>query len=291
MPEQPGSTMRVHRPAPGVLAFYDGRRPRAGTVEPDWLELAWVLGIASYAVVGGDEALVYDTHMTLAHAAVVRDTLRGLGVTRFRVMLSHWHRDHVAGNAVFADCPILAQPLTVEILAAQRAAIEGGAPPIAPLVMPNGTVADGEVLRVGGIEVVVRHFDVHSRDGTVLMLPGGLMLAGDTLEDPVTYVSEPDRLEAHLAGLDRMAALGVGRILPNHGAEARIAAGGFGPELIDATRRYVERLQRCRDDPALAALPLAEFIAADLAIGTVECFAPYEQVHAENVARVIAARA
>ena len=116
------------------------------------------------------------------------------------------------------------------------------------------------------------------------------MLAGDTLEDTVTYVAEPDRLAAHLAGLDRMAALGVARILPNHGAEERIAAGGFGPDLIDATRRYVERLLRCRDEPGLAALPLAEFISEDLARGSVGYFAPYEQVHAENVAKVTGAK-
>jgi cyclase len=286
-----GATMRIHRPAADVLAFYDGRVPGAAT-DPDWRGFALALGIASYAVVAGDEALVYDSHMSPAHAAIVRGTLRDLGVRRFTLVLSHWHRDHVAGNEVFADGPILAQPLTFEFLAAERAVIEAGTPPIAPLVMPNRTVADGEVLRVGGIDVVVRHFDVHSRDGTVLVLPDrGLMFAGDTLEDPVTYVSEPDRLEAHLAGLDRIAALGVARILPNHGAEARIAAGGFGPELIDATRAYVEGLLRCRDDPVLAALPLEEFIAGDLASGAVEFFAPYAKVHADNVAKVVAARA
>jgi len=289
-----GSTMRVHRPAPNVLAFYDGRIPgrRAYSSAPNWLDDgAYELGVATYAIVSGQEALVYDTHISLPHAEIVRRSLEEMGATAIRVVLSHWHRDHVAGNAVFSDCEILAQPSTFEALERERGAIEAGVPPIRPLVMPTRRLADGEVLEVGGLAVEVRLFDIHSRDGTVLFLPDQrLLLAGDTLEDPITYVAEPDRLEIHLAELDRLAELHPAHILPNHGAEAKIAAGGFGPELIDATRRYLERLLHCPEDPALAALPLKDFIAEDLARGTVEFFPPYDAVHAGNVRKMIAAR-
>jgi glyoxylase-like metal-dependent hydrolase (beta-lactamase superfamily II) len=283
--------MRVHRPTLGVLAFYDGRVPgaRIWSEAPNWLDDGgYALGIASYAVLDGDEALVYDTHLSVPHAEIVRETLRGLGARRFTVVLSHWHLDHVAGNAAFADWPILAHPLTAATLAAERPAIEGAVPPIRPLVMPTGTVGDGDLLRVGGRAVTVRHFDIHSRDGTVLELEDGWLLAGDTLEDPITYLDEPERLEVHIGELDRMAALEPARILPNHGNAARIAAGGYGPALIDATRSYLRRLLRCRDDPALAALPLDAFIAEELAGGTVASFTPYAAVHVANVAKVLA---
>lgn len=285
--------MRVLRPAPDVLAFYDGRVPGARLVSaaPNWLDDGgYALGIASYAILSGDAALVYDTHLSPAHARVVRRTLSDAGVRRFTVVLSHGHLDHVAGNAAFADCEILAHPLTLEELRRDRATIERGDPPIDPLVLPTGVVADGATLRVGALSVTVRHFDIHSRDGLLLTLDDrGLLFAGDALEDPITYVDEPGRIGTHLAELDRLAALGCGRILPNHGAEARIAAGGFGPELIVATRRYLTQLLDCRTDPGLAAHPLAAFIAEDLASGAVEAFGPYAEVHAENVARVVAA--
>ena len=288
-----GASMRIHRPQPNVLAFYDGRLPgvRAWSNAPNWLDDgAYGLGVATYALVEGGEALVYDTHISTAHAAIVRQTLAEAGVGRITVLLSHWHADHVAGNAVFAGCDILAQPTTLAALERARGRLETGTPPIDPLVMPTRTIADGEALDVGNLRVEARFFDIHSRDGTVLWLPDrGLLFAGDTLEDPVTYVAEPDRLEAHLAGLDKMAALRPERILPNHGSEARIAGGGFGPELIEATRRYVEKLLCCRGDPALAALPLEAFVAEDLEAGTLELFAPYEKVHAENVAKVLKA--
>lgn len=277
--------MRIHEPFPGVLAFYEGRDAAARL--PGWQGEAQVLGIAAYAILSGDEALVYDTHLSPAHGRAMRDALHVRGARRFTVVMSHWHTDHVAGNAAFADVPILAHPLTRDILVAERAALAAGDPPIDPLVLPTTAIEDGARLRIGDRTAEVRHFDVHSIDGCTLWLPdAGVLLAGDTLEDTATWVAEPDRLEAHLAGLERLAALAPPHILPNHGAEGRIAAAGYGPRLIDATRRYVERLLAARSDPALAAAPLATFVAEGVAAGDIEIIPAYEAVHAANIARV-----
>jgi cyclase len=279
--------MRVHEPFPGVLAFYAGRDDAAPL--PGWQGEAQRLGIAAYALVSGAEALVYDTQLSPVHGKAMRAALAARGVRRFTVVISHWHADHVAGNAAFADCEILAHPLTRDLLVANRAALAWDDPPIDPLVLPTAAVADGDVLRVGTRSAEVRHFDVHSVDGCTLWLPDiGVLLAGDTLEDTVTWVAEPDRLEAHLAGLDLLADLAPPRILPNHGAEARIAAGGYGPGLIDATRTYVERLLAARSDAVLAAAPLAASVSEAITRGDVTPFAPYEAVHAANLARVTA---
>ena len=285
-------TMRVLRPAPGVLAFYDGRVPgrRLFSAQPNWVDDgAYELGIASYAVVSGDEALVYDTHLSLPHARSVRRALEELGVRRMRVVLSHWHLDHVAGNAVFADCEIIAHALTATTLRAHRAAIEAGAwagpPTIAPLVLPTTTYEDSLRLQVGAIAVELRHVDVHSLDGTMLLLPEQeLMLAGDALEDPITYVAEPDRLGQHLRDLERMAGWGISRLLPNHGAEAVIADGGYGPGLIAATRHYVEAL--LRQDAAGPGFEPETLLAEEIARGDVVWFPPYAAVHRRNVEAV-----
>lgn len=87
-----GSTMRVLRPYPNVFAFYDGRieGKRAYSEQKNWLDDgAYVLGISTYAIVEGSEALVYDTHISLAHARIIRETLSAAGVTNSRVVLSH----------------------------------------------------------------------------------------------------------------------------------------------------------------------------------------------------------
>ena len=105
-------------------------------------------------------------------------------------------------------------------------------------------------LEVGGVLVELRHADIHSHDGTVLLLPEtGLMLAGDTLEDPITYVAEPDRLEIHLESLRRMAEWQVDRILPDFAARVKSAvfrganaADHFIKEAQDAAFRQFYRM-------------------------------------------------
>ena len=287
-----GSTLRVLRPHPHILAFYDGRVPgvRAFSPEPNWLDDgAYQLGICSFAVIDAEEALVYDTQMSLAHARLVRQTLEAAGVRRMRVVLSHWHTDHIAGNAVFADCEIIAHVRTHEAMLANRSALAADMPPIDPVIMPTRTYEDGLRLCVGRVPVELRHVDIHSRDATVLLLPDGLLLAGDTLEDMVTYVAEPQGLERHLADLARMATWHLDRILPNHGDPGRIEAGGYGVGLITATQRYVDRLLRVEREPGLGLLPLREFVQDELERGWITEFAPYEAVHRRNL-RVVEQR-
>jgi cyclase len=288
-----GDTMRRLEPSPGIYGFYDGRLPgvRAYSDAPNWLDDgAFELGICTYAILDGDDALVYDTHISLDHARLIRRALEMRGAERIRVVLSHWHDDHVAGNEVFSDCEIIANRLTAELLETNREAMATAEPPISPLVMPT-TLFDGSLtLTVGQRRIELHQMDIHSEDGTVLFLPDtGLLLAGDTLEDPITYVAEPRRLHQHLAGLDRLAALPATRILPDHGDFAIIASGGYDARFIAATRRYVERLIAARTDPALAALPLADWIAADIDAGAIRPFAPYEAVHRRNLEAVLKA--
>lgn len=286
-----GATMQVLQPAAGVLAFYDGRIPgvRAFSREPNWVDDgAFELGIASYAVLSGEEALVYDPHISVVHARIIRKTLEARGVRRMRVVLSHWHLDHIAGTEVFADCEVIAHVWTDAEMRRRKAAIEAGtadgAPPIKPLILPTRTYEDELALDVGGRRVELRHADIHSRDETLLLLPDArLLLAGDTLEDTVTFVAEPEGLERHLDDLARVATWDVNRILPNHGAPDIIANGGYQTSFIAATERYVERLLRSRNDEALQKLDLKAFVADELAAGWITYFEPYENVHRGNV--------
>ncbi|HEU5252769.1 MAG TPA: MBL fold metallo-hydrolase [Solirubrobacterales bacterium] len=298
MPARPnaaGATrMRVLRPAPGVLAFYDGRvegyhfSPR-----PNWIdEGALGLGTASFAVVDGDQALVYDTHTTPEHGRVVRAALEAEGVREITVLLSHWHLDHVAGNAAFADCEIVATARTAELLETHREAIEAGRhegpPGISPLVLPTRTFEGRVGLEVGERRLEAIQVDVHSDDAAVLWDPEArLLLAGDTVEDTVTYVEEPGHFESHLRDLDRLLALEPAAILPSHGDPDAIADGGYGPGLIAATQDYIRLLQRLPAEPELRELGLRQLLAPQLEAGDLRYFAPYERVHRENVKTVL----
>ncbi|MFN7010990.1 MAG: MBL fold metallo-hydrolase [Allorhizobium sp.] len=284
------ATMTVLEPYAGLYAYYDGRIPgkRLHSADRNWLDDgAYCLGIATYALVCGAEAVLYDSHATLDHARAIRTHLEGLGVRTMRLVLSHWHTDHIAGNAIFADCEIIANRLTARTMLENIKTLARKTPAINPVVMPNRLFEAEMTLSLGNRTIRLMQFDIHSADGTVLFLPEeGLLLAGDTLEDTITYVSEPEHIATHITELNRLKTLPIRRILPDHGAREKIAAGGYEPSLIDANRSYLERLSASALDKALDDVSLREFVAADIAAGRIRYFEPYEAVHRSNIAEV-----
>jgi glyoxylase-like metal-dependent hydrolase (beta-lactamase superfamily II) len=288
--------MRVLRPVEGVFAFFDGRIEGYRFDErPNWVdEGALSLGIASYAVVRDGEAVVYDTHVSVEHAREIRRVLERDGVRKFTVVLSHWHLDHIAGTAAFRDCEIVASERTAELLTQFKSAIERdeleGPPPIDPLVLPTSVFDDRLRLSVGGTRLELIHTDIHSDDATLVWLPEQqLLLCGDAMEDPITYVDDPQSFDAHLTNLAKLSRLAAERILPNHGDPRVIAEGGYSADLIPATEQYIRTLIRCRTEPELGELSLRELIAGSLDAGSLHYFAPYEAVHRHNVETVLAA--
>jgi cyclase len=288
--------LRVLRPSPGVLAFYEGREPGHRFAEGEnWVDQgALELGIASYAIVDGGHGLVYDTHVSVDRAAFIRETLLAEGVADPVVVLSHWHLDHVAGTAAFPDAEVVANERTAERLTAGREAIEAGKlegpPAIDPLVLPTRTFSGRETLTVGEREVELIQLNIHSDDATVLWLPDSrLLLCGDTMEDTVTYVDEPEHFETHLDDLDRLWELDPDRILPNHGHPEMIASGGYPRELIRATQQYIRVLGHSRTDEKLRGQSLRELVAGPLRAGWINYFEPYEEVHRSNLETVLAA--
>jgi cyclase len=288
--------LRVLEAGSGVLAFYDGRVPgHRFAAGPNWVDDgALDLGVASYAVIDGDEALVYDTGVTVEHGRFVREELERRGVTRFTVVLSHWHLDHVAGTEAFSGLEVIANERTADHLRSRREAIEAGTlegpPEISPLVPPTRTFAERESLHIGETTIELIAVDIHSDDATVLWLPEPrLLLCGDTMEDTVTWVDEPSLLETHLRDLERLRQLEPSRILPAHGDPDQIAGGGYPAGLNDATQAYIRLLLRTPSEPELHDLPLRDFVADSIAAGDLIYFEPYEAVHRQNVAEVLTA--
>jgi glyoxylase-like metal-dependent hydrolase (beta-lactamase superfamily II) len=137
---------------------------------------------------------------------------------------------------------------------------------------------------VGTIAVQALAFDIHAADHTLLWLPERrILLAADAVEDPITFIAEPDRIEAHLRELDRLEALNPDSILPAHGHPDVIAAGGYGVGIIEATRIYLKALL------AGDRRPFDEILAGPLRDGWIHLHPAYEAVHEENLKAVAAA--
>lgn len=286
-------TLRTLEPAANILAFYAGRVPgESFSSEPNWVDDGAIsLGTASYAIIDGNEALVYDTHVSVDVARQIRTILEQRGITKITVLLSHWHLDHVAGNETFADCEIISNARTLQHLVDNKAGIEDGnfhgAPAINPLILPTRTFSGEMDFQLGNTKLKFIEANIHSDDASLIWIEAqGILFAGDTMEDTITYVGEPENFDIHLADLDRLWALQPTSILPNHGHPEVIAKGGYGKSLIRAQQQYIRILRRAVAEPDLATQTLRHLISGPLEAGWVNYFEPYERVHEQNLERI-----
>ena len=249
------------------------------------------MGVATYVIHRGDQALVYDAFPYAEEAKFVRDYLTKAGIRHFVLVNSHWHLDHVGGNAVYADSDRIATNKTIEILAAKKTAIETaaewGPPAIKPFVLPNIGIDTDTTVYVGDIRVELRPIEIHSEDGLVIYLPQDrFLLAGDTLEDSATFVSEPDHVITHYRNLKRMGTWDIDRIFPNHGNPEIISHGGYQKTLIDATASYLGKLVAHAHDPDYLKGTLDDYVGDAVQKGWVSIWWAYREAHARNLERM-----
>lgn len=282
--------IRVHHHNDYLISFFVGRQPAARIAEErNWVDDSAIkLGTAMYAIHSGAKAVVYDTCTSVAEAQFVRGYLEKMGIKKSTVVLSHWHLDHIAGNEVFDDCNIIATSHTRDAMRRHKADIEAGKvwgpPAINPLVFPDIMFDDHLEVRVGEIDLDLRRMNIHSIDGCVVYLPKDkLLLAGDTLEDPLTYMIEVENLAEHIRNLREMRRWDVASILPNHGDPDVIKKGGFDTTLIDATIDYVAKMLSRAHDPGYLQATMEDFIGEQAAKGWVHPFEPYREVHEQNL--------
>jgi glyoxylase-like metal-dependent hydrolase (beta-lactamase superfamily II) len=296
-PAHAAGGMRVFTINDHLLAFYDGRPPAPAQPRQaaNWADFgALDVGVATYVIHRGDQALVYDSFPYAEEARFVRDYLTKAGIRHFVLVNSHWHLDHVGGNAVYADSDRIATNKTIAILEAKKAGIETaaewGPPAIKPFVLPNIGIDTDTTVHVGDIRVELRPIEIHSEDGLVIYLPGDrFLLAGDTLEDSATFVSEPDHVITHYRNLKRIGTWDIDRIFPNHGNPDVISQGGYRKTLIDATAGYLRQLVMHAHDPDYLKGTLEDYIGDSIQKGWVSIWWAYRDAHAQNLERMAAA--
>lgn len=293
-PGNPTATLRISSPAPGIFAYYDGRTgDRLASDAPNWLdEGAFTLGVATYSIVDGDEALLFDAAITTDHAAAMLEHVRGLGVTKTTTVYSHFHNDHIAGAPALqaAGSTFVGNTITATTIQNRTVALATDFPPIIAIV-PTQLYDNQTTVKVGSRVVELHNFNIHTPDGTVLFLrEEGILLAGDTVEDTATFIAEAPSLSVHQQELQRMAQLPIRRILPAHGSPDRISAGGYDPSFIEATLRYIRAVDEPVAQPAAWTQTLEQVVAQDVAAGKLIYFAQYEVVHQSNVQAIQDAR-
>ncbi|AWC21821.1 Beta-lactamase precursor [Aminobacter sp. MSH1] len=288
---QINSDIRVIKVTDYMLAFYDGRPstpPKTGGTE-NWADSGSMdLGVATYAIYRGDEALVWDTFPTMQQSKWVRDHLEQMGTKRITVVNSHYHLDHIGGNGTYANAPIIASKGTLESLLEKRAAIESGnlwgPPAILPLVLPNKVFEGKMEVMVGDVKVELHNVDIHTPDSLVAFLPADkILLAGDTMEDTLVYISTPASVPAQIDNLEALKQFGIARIYPNHGNIDVIEKGGYDDTLIDATKIYLRNMTLRAKDADFLTMPLETAVEESLTKGWISVWKPYRHVHQSNL--------
>jgi glyoxylase-like metal-dependent hydrolase (beta-lactamase superfamily II) len=185
----------------------------------------WVVGEGAVAII--DPGPDLSSHREAVLAAAER-----AGSVR-AILLTHHHPDHAPGAAAIAvrlDVPILAHT--------PRA----GERPLGP----------GEVVEVGGADLVAVHTPGHTPDHLAFLDPGsGALFTGDAVLGRGTSVIDPPEgdLGAYLASLRRMLALEPATIYPGHGPTVEDAQGLLHQYLAHRAERARQILDALREGP------------------------------------------
>ena len=192
---------------------------------------------------GSTQAVVVDPGpLVEQHLRAVLDRVEALGARVSLTVLTHLHHDHAEAAPRFAE-------------------LTGS--PVRAVGRGHDDVGDGEVLRVGGLEVRVVATPGHTSDSISFALPADhALLTGDTvLGRGTTVVAHPDgELAAYLDSLERISRLTgdgeVTAILPGHGPVVPDAAAMVAFYRMHRSDRLEQVRQALADGAATEADPV-----------------------------------
>lgn len=285
-------SVRTIQLADNFLCFYDGRskagEPMFGPDDDNWGQLDMNLGLCCYVLFQGKEAVVVDTMLTPEQAEYVRWRMEKLGVEKFTIINTHMDMDHTGGNAVFADCTIIALKGTHDALVKYKPLIEKGElwgpPGTNPLVLPNKLIEKDTDITLAGFELKLLRVDAHQEGGSLCVhIPAfRAVLVGDVAEDAAVFVNQPSGAREYISETGRLLKLDVDYVFPAHGNPELIAVGAYGKRFVEACVAYQERLFERVNEPDFLNTEFTDFMADYLEDGSLHFTEVYAGIHKAN---------
>lgn len=222
------------------------------------------------------DVLVIDSGISVAEAKPLREIANQYRAQGSLALFNtHPHLDHVFGNEVFSDCPIIAQQGVRETLLKtgdQMLARVANDPEMAEyigtitLTPPTVTFQDTLTLYVGTLEVQLISFGVaHSPSDSIAWLPQSRTLfTGDLLFNALVPATPPGgNFVNWIEALTRLEQLGAEHVIPGHGPVEPPTALGKLREWFELLRtRVTTAIKEGLDREATIARVTAEMQAS-----------------------------
>jgi len=208
----------------------------------------------------------------------------------FYVINSHSHFDHIWGNCAFPTAPIFSHQQCRRIMLEKAASeyqslkrehpmwVQGNV----EILCPTVTFRKQLFFHDRGAEIELFHIPGHSSDSVaIFLMPGRILLAADSLEDPFPLLSESGKeanIDLYLKNLRKLKKRKPGLIIAGHGNRRDVG-------LIDDNIAYLERLRNHVEKQLRQGItPDAETLPIKLCLSDVPVLTPlYQQFHSDNV--------
>jgi glyoxylase-like metal-dependent hydrolase (beta-lactamase superfamily II) len=184
------------------------------------------------AVSAGDDGLVMVDDQFAPLAPKIQAALKGISPKPLRcVILTHWHYDHLGGNAFFQQlAPIVAQDNVRKRLEQGGPLVGRQIPPAEESALPIVTFSDRLTLHLNGEEIRVIHLPNGHTDGdsVVIFTKSNVVHMGDafvTYGFPFIDLDNGGDVRGMIAGLEQTIAAVPAevKVIPGHGPISTIA--------------------------------------------------------------------
>lgn len=206
---------------------------------------------AGFVVTDGG-VVVFDALGSPSLAWALREHIRGItDKPVVKVVVSHYHADHIYGLQVFQDegaeiiapagvFDYLGSPAAEERLEERRFSLDPWVNENTRLVRPDRVIQGEYRFELGGIDFQLNYLGSAHSDGdlTMYVVQEGVLFSGDIIfEGRVPFVGDADT-KRWLAALERMETEGLKALVPGHGPAARDPQAAVG-----RTREYLAYLR------------------------------------------------
>ena len=219
------------------------------------------------AIVTPKGVVIFDALGTPALASKMVSLLRQVTDKPIRrVILSHYHADHIYGLQVFKELgaeiyapkgamDYLDSPTAKERLEERRFSLEPWVNEDTYLVTPDHILDSTTSFELGGVRMTINYVGAAHSDGdlTVLVEPDRVLFSGDIIfEGRVAFLGDADTRH-WLETLEKLETRGLVGLIPGHGPAAQEP-----PKAIAQTRRYLAYMRQVMGEAVENFTPFAE---------------------------------